>query len=222
MPEAQYTYSTAPPLDTTRARWASSSRSAMSRARISPAWLQVSYSIRHSVFSRSGTSRRVNSRSTAAWSNARVASGLSGCRSTASGSPCRVGRVTDLIANSPHGITPAGWASYGYCASHSRRFWGPRPHLVTTLHGLHRGIRPGHRKTDEHEALIDLFDLDTGLLTHPDRLILVIDKGYRDTTTERHLTEHGVTMIRPAYRTEQPHPRRTLLRAVTGRRAYSF
>ena len=30
----------------------------------------------------------------------------------------------------------AGWAQYGYCASHSRFFWGLRLHLVRTLHGL--------------------------------------------------------------------------------------
>ena len=30
----------------------------------------------------------------------------------------------------------AGWAAYGYCASHSRYFWGLRLHLVCTLHGL--------------------------------------------------------------------------------------
>jgi hypothetical protein len=30
----------------------------------------------------------------------------------------------------------AGWAEYGYCASHSRFFWGLRLHLVTTVHGL--------------------------------------------------------------------------------------
>lgn len=30
----------------------------------------------------------------------------------------------------------AGWAEYGYCASHSRYFWGLRLHLVCTFHGL--------------------------------------------------------------------------------------
>ncbi|GAA4383967.1 hypothetical protein GCM10023147_03880 [Tsukamurella soli] len=30
----------------------------------------------------------------------------------------------------------AGWAEYGYCASHSRFFWGPRLHLPATVHGL--------------------------------------------------------------------------------------
>ena len=29
----------------------------------------------------------------------------------------------------------AGWAGYGYCASHSRLFWGLRLHLVTTFTG---------------------------------------------------------------------------------------
>jgi hypothetical protein len=34
----------------------------------------------------------------------------------------------------------AGWAEYGYCASHSRFFWGLRLHLVCTLHGLPVGF----------------------------------------------------------------------------------
>ncbi|WP_157374937.1 hypothetical protein [Arthrobacter alpinus] len=33
----------------------------------------------------------------------------------------------------------AQWAEYGYCASHSRYFWGLRLHLVCTLHGLQIG-----------------------------------------------------------------------------------
>ena len=35
----------------------------------------------------------------------------------------------------------AGHAEYGYCASHSRYFWGFRLHLVATLHGLPVGSR---------------------------------------------------------------------------------
>ncbi len=35
----------------------------------------------------------------------------------------------------------AGWAEYGYCASHSRYFWGLRLHLICTLHGLPLGWR---------------------------------------------------------------------------------
>jgi len=34
----------------------------------------------------------------------------------------------------------AGWAEYGYCASHSRHFWGLRLHLLCTAHGLPVGV----------------------------------------------------------------------------------
>jgi hypothetical protein len=46
----------------------------------------------------------------------------------------------------------AGWAQYGYCASHSRWFWGLRLHLVTTLHGLPAGftlLRPARKGEPE-------------------------------------------------------------------------
>ena len=35
----------------------------------------------------------------------------------------------------------AGWAEYGYCASHSRWFRGLRLHMLATLHGLPAGSR---------------------------------------------------------------------------------
>ena len=49
---------------------------------------------------------------------------------------------------------------------------------------------------------------------HPDGLILVVDKGYRDRGTENWLNETGITVVRPAYRNEPPRPGRGLLRAV--------
>ncbi len=108
----------------------------------------------------------------------------------------------------------AGWAGYGYCTSHSRHFWGLRLHLITTVHGLPVAFALANPKTDERDVLIDLFELEPGLLSHPDGLILVVDKGYRDAHTERWLNERGVTVIRPAYKGEKPRPGRALLRAV--------
>lgn len=108
----------------------------------------------------------------------------------------------------------AGWASYGYCASHSRHFWGLRLHLITTVHGLPVAFALTNPKTDEREVLVDLFVLDPDMLSHPEDLVLIVDKGYRDATMEQWLAEHGVTVIRPAYRTEKPRPRRGLLRAL--------
>ena len=41
----------------------------------------------------------------------------------------------------------AGWAEYGYCASHSRYFWGLRLHLVVHPAGPARRLRPGRRES---------------------------------------------------------------------------
>jgi hypothetical protein len=108
----------------------------------------------------------------------------------------------------------AGWAGYGYCASHSRRFWGLRLHLVTTVHGLPVAYALTNPKLDERDVLVDLVSLQPDMFCHPDGLILVVDKGYRDRTTEMWLNEADITMVRPAYRNEPPRPGRMLLRAV--------
>jgi hypothetical protein len=108
----------------------------------------------------------------------------------------------------------AGWAGYGYCASHSRLFWGLRLHLVTTIHGLPVAFALTNPKTDEREVLVDLVTLQPNMFHHPDGLILAVDKGYRDRNTETWLNDSGITVIRPAYRTEPARPGRNLLRAV--------
>jgi Transposase DDE domain len=108
----------------------------------------------------------------------------------------------------------AGWAGYGYCASHSRRFWGLRLHLVTTVHGLPVAFALTNATTDEREVLVDLVTLQPDVFHHPDGLILVVDKGYRDQYTETWLGDRGITVVRPAYRNETPRPGRALLHAV--------
>jgi hypothetical protein len=50
----------------------------------------------------------------------------------------------------------AGWAAYGYCASHSRYFWGLRLHLVCTLHGLPVGFALAGAKADERQVLLGM------------------------------------------------------------------
>jgi hypothetical protein len=52
----------------------------------------------------------------------------------------------------------AGWAQYGYCASHSRYFWGLRLHLVCTLGGLPILFALTGAKADERETLRDMLD----------------------------------------------------------------
>jgi hypothetical protein len=131
----------------------------------------------------------------------------------ADSTPVECGRSRETVRRSQL----AGWASYGHCASHSRRFWGLRLHLITTVQGLPVAFALTNPTTDEREILVDLFALEPGLLSHPNGLILVVDKGYRDAATERWMSERGVTVIRPPYTTEQPRPGRTLLPAVRQR-----
>ena len=50
----------------------------------------------------------------------------------------------------------AGWAEYGYCASHTRYFWGLRLHLVITVHGLPVAWALTGAKADERAALADI------------------------------------------------------------------
>jgi hypothetical protein len=50
----------------------------------------------------------------------------------------------------------AGWAQYGYCASHSRWFWGLRLHLLCTLHGLPVGFALAGAKADERQVLLGI------------------------------------------------------------------
>ena len=57
----------------------------------------------------------------------------------------------------------AGWAEYGYCASHSRFFWGLRLHLLCTLHGLPVGFALTGAKADERQTLLGILDADPAL-----------------------------------------------------------
>lgn len=98
----------------------------------------------------------------------------------------------------------AGWAGYGYCASHSRYFWGLRLHLVATPAGLPVTFALAHPKTDEREVAIDLFDSDPDLLAGRHGQSVIADKGYTSAEFERRLNDHGIELLRPAMKREQP------------------
>ena len=99
----------------------------------------------------------------------------------------------------------AGWAGYGYCASHSRYFWGLRLHLVATPAGLPVAFALANPKTDEREIALDIFDSDPELLAGRNGQTLVADKGYASAEFEQRLAAHGIELLRPAMKRE---PRR--------------
>jgi Transposase DDE domain len=104
----------------------------------------------------------------------------------------------------------AGWAEYGYCASHSRFFWGLRLHLITTPSGLPVAYALAGAKTDERDTCLDMIAF--GDLDRPGQT-LIADKGYRRGSFETELNDAGITLIRPALKTEPARSGSRFLRA---------
>jgi Transposase DDE domain len=93
----------------------------------------------------------------------------------------------------------AGWANYGYCASHSRYFWGLRLHLLTTADGAVVLWCLADPKIDDRE-------LAQAMLEHsqiPAGLLIVADKGYASREFEAFVRSTGATLVRPDLRKEK-------------------
>jgi len=104
----------------------------------------------------------------------------------------------------------AGFAEYGYCASHSRFFWGLRLHLIATPSGLPIAFALTGAKADERDICLDMLaftEHDTTGRT------LIADKGYRRASFETDLNNAGITLIRPNLKSEPTRPGRRYLKA---------
>ena len=99
----------------------------------------------------------------------------------------------------------AGWAEYGYCASHSRFFWGLRLHLVCTLHGLPVGWALTGAKADERQTLTDILSRTPTLAGRAGQ-IMIGDKNYYGRTFETELSDAGITLLRPTRAGEITRP----------------
>jgi hypothetical protein len=107
----------------------------------------------------------------------------------------------------------AGWAQYGYCASHSRFFWGLRLHLVCTLHGLPVGWALTGAKADERHALTDILT-GTPTLAGRTRQTLIGDKNYYGRAFEAELGDAGITLLRPTRAAETTRPGRQFFKPL--------
>jgi hypothetical protein len=90
----------------------------------------------------------------------------------------------------------AGDAGYGYCASHSRFFWGMRLHLLTTVEGMPVMWALANPKLDERDVMTAMLDVDHHLIT-TDQVILA-DRGYAGAGFEAVLGHLGAHLVRPA------------------------
>jgi hypothetical protein len=97
----------------------------------------------------------------------------------------------------------AGWAEYGYCASHSRYFWGLRLHLVCTVHGLPVGFALTGAKADERQTLLGILDQDPDLARDRAGQTIIGDKNYFGADFETALAAAGLDLLRPARKGEK-------------------
>jgi hypothetical protein len=96
----------------------------------------------------------------------------------------------------------AGWAQYGYCASHSRWFWGLRLHLVCTLQGLPVAFALAGAKADEREILAGMLTAGPDLLATRPGQTLIGDKNYFGAAFEAAMASAGIRLLRPARKGE--------------------
>lgn len=104
----------------------------------------------------------------------------------------------------------AGYAGYGYCASHSRYFWGFRLYLVTTAEGMPISWALANPKIGEREVTRALLERDHHLIRAGQ--VILGDKGFAGKDFEAFVAEDlGAHLIRPD-RTNEPTRHGTLTR----------
>jgi hypothetical protein len=96
----------------------------------------------------------------------------------------------------------AGWAEYGYCASHSRWFWGLRLHMVCTLQGLPVAFALAGAKADERDVLAGMLTAGPDLVTTRPGQTLIGDKNYYGAAFEAAIAGTGIRLLRPARKGE--------------------
>jgi Transposase DDE domain len=108
----------------------------------------------------------------------------------------------------------AGWAGYGYCASHSRFFWGLRLYLVCTPTGMPILWALANPKLDEREVLTAMLDREPDAVTDRPGLLLIADKGFASKEFEADLALRGAELLRPSFKREKRRKGESLLKSV--------
>jgi DDE family transposase len=123
--------------------------------------------------------------------------------------PCGMSRPTTQRSDL------AGWAAYGYCASHSRFFWGLRLYLVCTPAGMPILWALANPKIGEREVLAAMLQHDADLVADRTGVLLISDKGFASKPFERQLAEdHGIELLRPSRKKEKARYGEPMLKKV--------
>ena len=111
--------------------------------------------------------------------------------------PCGMSRATVQRSDM------AGWAGYGYCASHSRFFWGLRLYLVSTPTGMPIMWALANPKIGEREVLTAILEIDADLVARREGILLITDKGFASRPFEADLDTQGIELLRPSLKREK-------------------
>jgi transposase len=109
--------------------------------------------------------------------------------------PMECGRSRETAQRSALGEV----AGYGYCAAHSRFFWGVRLHALCAPDGTPRALELASPGRDEREVGLELL----GRCQRRGGETLICDKGYAGRAFAAAAARRGVTVVRPK-RADEP------------------
>jgi transposase len=95
-------------------------------------------------------------------------------------------------------------ADYGWCASHSRYFWGFRLHGLFALDGTPRALSLTSPKVGERDVCLNML----ARLEHQREMTVIGDKGYAGRDFQAAAAALGATVVRPRRKDERgrgPH-----------------
>jgi hypothetical protein len=108
----------------------------------------------------------------------------------------------------------AGWAGYGYCAGHSRFYWGLKPYLVCTPAGMPILWALADPKIGEREVLAAMLEVEADVTAGHEHILLICDKGFAGEDFETLLGEYRITMLRPSRKDEKARYGEPMLKKV--------
>jgi len=98
----------------------------------------------------------------------------------------------------------AGWANYGYCAAHSRWYWGLKLYLLTTAEGMPAAWCLADPKIGEREVAAELLGHARDIGALRDQMIVLCDKGLAGREMERYAADQvKVLLARPDRKDER-------------------
>lgn len=92
----------------------------------------------------------------------------------------------------------AGWAGYGYCAAHSRWYWGLKLYLLAAPDGMPAAWCLADPKIGERDVAADLLGHARDAGTLREKMIVLADKGLAGRAMERYAADQvRVLLARP-------------------------